>query len=46
MILYGIGMLPLVIQLKAAEPTCLQPWYANDAAAGDKFDESEYLINY
>ena len=37
MILYGIGMLPLTLQLKAAVPAALQPWYA-DAAGGDFYE--------
>ena len=39
MTLYGIGVLPLALQLKAAVPTSLQPWYADDATTGGEFDE-------
>ena len=39
MILYGFGMLPLTLTLKAAVPRALQPCYAEDAAAGENFDE-------
>ena len=39
MILYGIGILPLTLQLKATVPSALQLWYADDAAAGDNFNK-------
>ena len=39
MTLYEIGILLLVLQLKVAVPTALQPWYADDAAAGGSFKE-------
>ena len=32
MLLYGIALVPLAESLRKAEPTVLQPWYANDAA--------------
>ena len=38
MIIYGVGMLPLTRSLKRQILDCLQPWYADDAAAGGKFD--------
>ena len=38
MFIYGIGLLPLIRQLKAEFPTVQQPWYADDAGAGGKFD--------
>ena len=38
MIIYGMGMLPLTHSLKRQIKDCLQPWYADDAAAGGKFD--------
>ena len=39
MIIYGIGMLLLTLQLKAAVPTSLQPWFVKDAAVGGGFEE-------
>jgi len=33
MFAYGVGVLPLIRQLKAAFPRVKQPWYADDAAA-------------
>ena len=39
MILYSLGMLLLMLQLKAAVSIALQPWHANDAAVGGSFDE-------
>ena len=45
MILYGIGMLPLTLQLKAAVPTCLQPWYADNAAVGGSFDDVKKVFS-
>jgi hypothetical protein len=41
MFAYGIGILPLICQLKAEFPQVEQPWYADDAGAGAKFDEIE-----
>jgi hypothetical protein len=43
MFAYGIGILPLICQLKAGFPQVEQPWYADDAGAGAgaKFDEIE-----
>ena len=46
MILYGLGMLPLMLMLKAAVPSALQPWYADDAAIGGNFDEVMQVFNY
>ena len=37
MIIYGVGMLPLTRSLKRQCKDCIQPWYADDAAAGGKF---------
>ena len=39
MILYGLGMLPLKLTLKATVSSALQPWYANNAVVGGNFDE-------
>jgi hypothetical protein len=44
MFAYGIGILPLIGQLKAKFPQVEQPWYADDAGAGAKFDEIECLF--
>ena len=33
-ILYGISILPLILKLKVAVSTCVQPWYEDNAAAG------------
>jgi hypothetical protein len=40
MFAYGIGMLPLICQLKTEFPQVEQPWYANDAGASTKFDKA------
>jgi hypothetical protein len=37
MFAYGIGILPLIRQLKKEFPEVKQPWYADDALAGAKF---------
>ena len=37
MIAYGIGVLPLIRELWNAHPRVTQPWYADDAGAGEKF---------
>jgi hypothetical protein len=45
MFAYGIGILPLIRQLKKEFPLVEQPWYADDAGAGGKFDRmrSQFL---
>ena len=45
MILYGIRILPLTLQLKAAVSTCLQPWYTDIAAVGGSFVEIKKVFN-
>ena len=37
MIAYGIGVLPLIIDLRRAHPRVMQPWYADDTGAGGEF---------
>jgi hypothetical protein len=44
MITYGIGTLPLIQQLKEEFPDTKQPWYADDAGAGAKFDAIQHLF--
>ena len=39
MIAYGIGVLPLILELREAHPRVTQPWYADDAGAGGTFAE-------
>ena len=39
MIAYGIGVLPLIRELREAHPRVTQPWYADDAGAGGKFKD-------
>ena len=39
MIVYGVGMLPLTRYLKMQIKELLQPWYADDVAAGGKFEK-------
>ena len=39
MFAYGLGILPLIRQLKADFPEVEQPWYADDAGAGGNFSE-------
>ena len=39
MIAYGIGVLPLIRELWGAYPCVTQPWYADDAGAGGKFEQ-------
>ena len=34
MIAYGIGVLPLIRELREAHPRFTQPWYADDAGLG------------
>ena len=37
MIVYGIGVLPLIRKLRGAHPWVTQPWYNDDTGAGGKF---------
>ena len=37
MFAYGLGLLPLIRQLKVDFPEVEQPWYADDAGAGGNF---------
>ena len=37
MIAYGIGVLPLIRELREAHPRVTQPWYADDAGVGGVF---------
>ena len=37
MISYVIGVLPLIRELREAHPRVTQPWYADDAGAGETF---------
>ena len=37
MIIYGIGVLPLIRELRVSHPPVTHPWYAEDAGAGGKF---------
>ena len=39
MIAYGIGVLPLIRDLRRAHPRVTQPWYTDDVGAGGKFGE-------
>ena len=39
MIAYGIGVLPLIRELRNAHPRVTQPWYADDAGAGGRFQQ-------
>ena len=44
MIVYGVGMLPLVEKLEEEIPDIVQPWYADDAgAAGDYENIAKYF---
>ena len=36
-ITYGIGLIPLIRELRGAHPRVTQPWYSDDAGAGGKF---------
>jgi hypothetical protein len=40
----GIGILPLIRQLKAELPQVEQPWYADDAGAGGEFEDIRRLF--
>ncbi len=45
MFAYGVGVLPLIHQLKAEFPAVEQPWYAEDAGAGGKFSEIRRIFS-
>ena len=38
MIAYGIGVLPLLMEIQGSHPRVTQLWYADDAGAGGKFE--------
>ena len=40
MIAYGIGVLPLIRELRYAQPRVTQPWYTDDAGAGGNLGTS------
>ena len=40
MIVYGIGVLPLIRNLRRDHPHVTQPWYADDAGAGGEFGDN------
>jgi hypothetical protein len=44
MFAYRIGIMPLIRQLKAEFPQVEQPWYADNAAAGAKFEAIEFFF--
>jgi hypothetical protein len=41
---HGTGILPLISQLKAELPQVEQPWHADDAGAGGKFEDIRRLF--
>ena len=46
MITYGLGIIPLIKNLKTAHPGITQPWYAEDAGALGTFGNIEEYFNY
>ena len=44
MFAYGVGILPLIRQLKAAHPSCIQPWYADDAGSAGTFESIDHFF--
>jgi hypothetical protein len=44
MFAYGVGILPLIRVLKEEFPEVEQPWYADDAGAGGKYDAIRRLF--
>ena len=45
MITYGLGIIPLIKNLKTAHPGITQPWYAEDAGALGTFGNIEEYFN-
>ena len=39
MITYGIGVLPIIQDIRDVDPFVTQPWYADDAGAGGTFEQ-------
>ena len=37
-VLYGLGILPLIRELRKAQPGVTQPWYADDTGTGGTFE--------
>ena len=46
MITYGIGVLPLIQELREAHPCVTHPWYAADAGAGGTFVDVQAHFQY
>ena len=46
MIVYGIGMLPLVEKLQQEIPGMFQPWYADDAGAAGDYESIATYFNF
>ena len=46
MVAYGIGILPLIKNLKSGFPGITHPWYADDAGALGMFANVELYLNY
>ena len=46
MIAYGIGVLPLIRELREAHPRVTQPWHADDAGAGGTFIDAHANFQY
>ena len=44
MFAYGLGILPLIRVLKTEFPDVEQPWHADDAGAGGKFEEIRHIF--
>jgi hypothetical protein len=44
MFVYGLGILPLIHQLRAEFMQVKQPWYADDAGAGGNFQSIRYFF--
>jgi hypothetical protein len=44
MFAYGNGVLPLIRRLERNHPGLFQPWYADDAGAGGKFEDIRAML--
>ena len=46
MVAYGIGILPLILDLHDTHPPVTQPWYADDTGSGNNFaDIRSHLLD-
>ena len=46
MVVYGLGILPLICELQQTHPVVAQAWYADDAGVGGNFEGIRQHLDY